>query len=134
MLKEEKPDVVILDVRLGPVSGMDLLADFYGYLESKRIQTKPRFIIITAYPDEDVKKIALEKYHVDAFLIKPFSPTEMKQKVISAIISILEAEQKNLSFHIKVNHKEQKEKKELVDRKIQNGLDELAKGSNNAET
>lgn len=118
MLKEQHPDVVILDVRLGPESGMNLLEDFYGYLEAKRIQVKPRFIVITAYPEEEVKKMALEKYKVDAFLMKPFKPAEIRQKVMEAIIKILETEQKNLSMYVRQAEKELEDRKNLVARRI----------------
>lgn len=134
MLKEQHPDVVILDVRLGPESGMNLLEDFYGYLESRRIQTKPRFIVITAYPDEEVKKLALEKYKVDAFLMKPFSPSDIRRQVMESIIKILETEQKNLSMWVKQTEKEFQNKKDLVDKKIREGLGEMGKGEPSGET
>lgn len=92
MLKEQRPDVVILDVRLGPASGMDLLQDFYGYLESRKIQRKPRFVVITAYPDEAVRRDALEKYKVDAFLTKPFSGSAIIQNVVDSILRVLDDE------------------------------------------
>lgn len=98
MLKEERPDVVVLDIRLGPASGMDLLEDYYSYLGTQAGRHKPRFIVITAYPNEKVKKEALEKYKVDAFLMKPFDPTELKIKVIESLIKVLAAEERFLSY------------------------------------
>ena len=94
MLKREQPEIIILDVRLGPLSGMDLLKDFNDYLRTHRMDKKPRIIVITAYPDEAVKKEAFERYHVDAFLAKPFKAETIKHEVAKAVIKILEAEKK----------------------------------------
>lgn len=124
MLKEQRPDVVILDVRLGPESGMDLLSDFYGYIKTERGQYCPRFIVITAYPDEEVKKEALEKYKVDAFLMKPFDPAEMKREVIGSIEKVLKQELKLLSYHGGGEEKKIKAEQDLIDKKIEEGLHE----------
>ena len=96
MLKEQKPDIVILDVRLGPESGMDLLADYYGYLQTQSGRYRPRFIVITAYPDESVRNQALEHYKVDAFLMKPFDAGEILQTVTESVRKVLETAIKNL--------------------------------------
>lgn len=99
MLKEEHPDVVVLDVRMGPVSGMDILADFYSYLEARKIQRKPRFIVMTAYPDDEVKQEALERYKVDAFFMKPFEPIELRNQVIASIRKVLAEEDRQLAVY-----------------------------------
>lgn len=96
MFKDQRPDLVILDIRLGPLSGMDLLHDFNKYLDENRIQRKPHFIVITAYPDEDVKKKALEIYRVDDFLLKPFEPSELRNSAVRSIRKILETELNSL--------------------------------------
>ena len=121
MLKEERPDVVILDVRLGPQSGMDLLEDFNRYVASQRGRHRPRFIVITAYPDEEVKKQALEKYKVDAFLMKPLNPLEMKKKVIESLRKILETELSNLSAYGSAPEKKREERKGIIEKKITEG-------------
>lgn len=97
MLKEARPDVVVLDVRLGPESGMDLLEDYHGYLGTQKGRHRPRFIVMTAYPDENVKRQALERYKVDAFLMKPFDPVELRNKVIGSIRKILVQEDRYLA-------------------------------------
>lgn len=68
-IKEEKPEVIIMDVRLGADSGMDLLEDYPKHTQGY----KPHLIVMTAYDDEKVKKRAAE-LKVDAFLMKPFPP------------------------------------------------------------
>jgi response regulator RpfG family c-di-GMP phosphodiesterase len=129
MLKEQRPDVVILDVRLGPKSGMDLLEDFYGYLKSSRAHYYPRFIVITAYPDDAVRKQALEQYKVDAFLMKPFAEAEIKEKTVESILKILETEHRNLSALVGKPEKDLNEKRGLVEKKIQEGLREAKESS-----
>lgn len=94
MLKEQRPDVVVLDVRLGPKSGMDLLKDFEGYFsEPANRRHKPRYIVITAYTDDRIRKEAEEIYHVDAFLMKPFNDSEIRRAVVTSVQKIL------VSFH-----------------------------------
>lgn len=94
MLKEQRPDIVVLDVRLGPKSGMDLLKDFSEYFkEVPNRKYKPRYIVITAYPDENVRKEAEEVYGVDAFIIKPFKDGDIRKAVVTSVQNML------VSFH-----------------------------------
>jgi len=81
-LKEKHPAIVIVDVRLGPVSGMDLLKDFNGYFDKvENRRYKPRYIVITAYQDEKIEKEAREVYKVDSFLLKPFKSEDIRRAV-----------------------------------------------------
>ena len=98
MLKEERPDIVIMDVRLGPESGMNLLQDYTDYLTSQGLQGRTHFIVITAYPDEEVEKEALEKFKVDAFMMKPFEQADIRDAVLISVIKRLESETKMLSL------------------------------------
>jgi len=88
MLKEQKPDIVIVDVRLGPESGMDLIADYYTWIKESGTGYKPVFIVITAYDDEQTRQKA-EEFKVDAFLTKPFSKETILHAVINGICKIL---------------------------------------------
>src|SRR3989338_3169618 len=92
MLKEQRPDVVLLDVRLGPNSGMDLLKDFNEYFKQPTNRKyEPRYIVITAYPDEQTEKEARETFHVDAFLMKPVKDEDIRRVVMKSIQKILES-------------------------------------------
>lgn len=98
MIKEQKPDIVVLDVRLGSKSGMDLLKDFDAYYqEPTNKKYKPRFIVITAYQDENVQKEAEESYRVDAFLMKPFQDKDIRKAVVTSVQKILVAFHNQLS-------------------------------------
>lgn len=92
-IKEQKPEVIVMDVRLGPLSGMDLLEDYPKHTEGYR----PRVIVITAYPDEKVKRRA-EELKVEAFLMKPFRQEVLLLAVFDAIEKYYESELKNVRF------------------------------------
>lgn len=135
MLKTQEPDVVILDVRLGDRSGMDLLKDFYGYLDSQRVQAKPRFIVITAYPDQEIRKKALEYHEVDAFLMKPFTEAEILYRVVQSLRHITKREDQALEslerqFKKRVDNRSEEErtdKSKLVDQKLKEGSQRFRK-------
>jgi len=84
MVKSQNPDVVIIDVRLGEESGMDLVKEFHTHSHEKW-RKHPRFIVITAYQDKKVMQEALEKYKVDSFLVKPFANGQIEEAVLEAL-------------------------------------------------
>ncbi|OGX05272.1 MAG: hypothetical protein A3G87_06695 [Omnitrophica bacterium RIFCSPLOWO2_12_FULL_50_11] len=84
MVKLQNPDVVIVDVRLGSESGMDLVKEFHTHSKQKWSKP-PRFIVITAYQDKQIMKEAIETYQVDKFLIKPFVSGEIEEAVLESL-------------------------------------------------
>ena len=116
MLKEQKPDVIIVDVRLGPISGMDLISDYYRWIGEQRSGYSPVFIVITAYDDEDAKKKA-EEFKVDAFLMKPFSKEAILHAVIDGVCKTLHKEL-NVLDGMKNHYKRILEKINAVDKKL----------------
>ncbi|WP_461210350.1 response regulator [Desulfocurvus sp. DL9XJH121] len=77
-LDREKPDVVILDIKLGPnISGLDLLQKIRS-----REQDLP-VILCTAYDSfqHDLKSIA-----ADYYVVKTVDLTELKSKVAAALL------------------------------------------------
>lgn len=97
MIKSQEPDVIIVDVRLGPASGMDLIADYYKWIETKKQAYHPSFIVITAYDDETVRKRAKE-YHIDTFLVKPFSKEAITYAICRGISKVLDGAQKQVNM------------------------------------
>ena len=87
IIKREQPDVIVMDVRLGPISGMDLLEDYSKHIKDYR----PRVIVITAYDDEKAKKRA-EELEVDAYLRKPFSQDELYAAVLNSLAEYHESQ------------------------------------------
>lgn len=93
LIKEQKPELIIMDVRLGPDSGMDLLEDYPEYTRDYH----PRMIVITAYKDERAEKRAKE-LKVDAYLRKPFSQEALLDAVLGSIENYHESELRNVRF------------------------------------
>mgnify|MGYP001105414236 CR=1 FL=1 len=75
-IEEEKPDLVVLDIKMVDYNGLDLLQDIRNQYADLPV------ILCTAYDTfkEDMKSIA-----ADAYVIKSFDLTELKNK-ISAIL------------------------------------------------
>lgn len=116
MIKEQTPDIILVDVRLGPASGMDLIADYYSWINAKKGAYKPVFIVITAYDDEDVKKRA-EEYKVDAFLMKPFAKEVILHAVIDGICKKMQQELSTLDT-MRSHYKKTAEKLKNMDNKL----------------
>ena len=75
-IEEEKPDLVILDIKMVDYNGLDLLQDIRN-----RFYNLP-VILCTAYDTfkEDMKSIA-----ADFYVIKSFDLTELKNKIALAL-------------------------------------------------
>jgi DNA-binding response OmpR family regulator len=70
-VKQEKPDVLLMDVHLGHQSGMDIL-------ESIRNQTDLANVRIVMTSGLNMKEECLH-YGANAFLLKPFMPDDLIQ-------------------------------------------------------
>jgi DNA-binding NtrC family response regulator len=75
-IEDEKPDVVVLDIKMVDYNGLDLLQDIRN-----RFYDLP-VILCTAYDTfkEDMKSIAADHY-----VIKSFDLTELKSKIATAL-------------------------------------------------
>ncbi|MBC7359783.1 MAG: response regulator [Desulfacinum sp.] len=75
-IEEEKPDLVILDIKMVDYDGLDLLQDIRA-----RFYDLP-VILSTAYDTfkEDAKSIA-----ADYYVVKSFDLTELKKKIAMAL-------------------------------------------------
>jgi two-component system, OmpR family, phosphate regulon response regulator PhoB len=74
--REEKPDIVILDVMLPGVSGYDVLAELRRREETREVGV----ILLTAKRDEPDRIRGLS-LGADDYLTKPFSPAELALRV-----------------------------------------------------
>jgi twitching motility two-component system response regulator PilH len=79
-LKLEKPDVLFLDYSLPVLSGEQVLAE----LKQSR-DSKPTYVIMLLDKEDEKNKRELESQGVKAFIIKPFSPKELLDKVKSLL-------------------------------------------------
>ena len=75
-IKEEKPDLVVLDIKMVDYNGLDLLQDIRNKFYNLPV------ILCTAYDTfkEDMKSIA-----ADFYVIKSFDLTELKGKISMAL-------------------------------------------------
>lgn len=80
-LEAEQPDVVLLDIMMPHVSGMDLLRARYDREDLQHIP----FIILTANTENETKRQALKLGATD-FLNKPVDPNDLVLRVQNALI------------------------------------------------
>lgn len=75
-IEDEKPDLVVLDIKMVDYNGLDLLQDIRN-----RFYNMP-VVLCTAYDTfkEDMKSIA-----ADFYVIKSFDLTELKSKIAMAL-------------------------------------------------
>ena len=75
-IEKEKPDLVVLDIKMADYNGLDLLQDI-----RKKFYDLP-VVLCTAYDTfkEDMKSIA-----ADFYVIKSFDLTELKNKISMAL-------------------------------------------------
>ncbi|OPX40511.1 MAG: response regulator [Thermoplasmata archaeon] len=75
-IEEEKPDLVVLDIKMVDYNGLDLLQDIRNKFYDLPV------VLCTAYDTfkEDMKSIA-----ADFYVIKSFDLTELKNKIAMAL-------------------------------------------------
>jgi two-component system, response regulator, stage 0 sporulation protein F len=75
-IEEEKPDLVILDIKMADYNGLDLLQDIRNHFYDLPV------ILATAYDSfkEDMKSIA-----ADFYVVKSFDLSELKKKIAMAL-------------------------------------------------
>ena len=74
--REERPDIVILDVMLPGVSGYDVLAEM-----RRREETKDVGVILLTARREEADRIRGLSLGADDYLTKPFSPAELALRI-----------------------------------------------------
>ena len=74
--REERPDIVILDLMLPGVSGYDVLAEL-----RQRDETRDVGVILLTARREEVDRIRGLTLGADDYLTKPFSPAELSLRV-----------------------------------------------------
>lgn len=77
-IEEEKPDLIVLDIKMVDYNGLDLLQDIRNKYFDLPV------ILCTAYDafKEDIKSVA-----ADYYVVKSFDLTELKEKIAKALES-----------------------------------------------
>jgi len=82
VVKKEKPKVVLLDIKMLEMSGLEVLK------EIKRIDKSVKVIMVTVMDDEKTKAEA-KKLGADEFITKPFVSDELEEIVMREIAEII---------------------------------------------
>ena len=76
LIKEKKPDVLILDLKMPGINGDEVL------VLAKRIQSNPKVIFVTAYDDGGATKARLLSEGAYACLDKPLSSIRLLEETV----------------------------------------------------
>ncbi|MEW5947790.1 MAG: response regulator [Thermodesulfobacteriota bacterium] len=79
-IEKERPDIILLDIKMADYDGLDLLQDIRNKYYNLPV------ILCTAYDSykSDVKTIA-----ADSYVIKSFDLTELKKRITQALESVV---------------------------------------------
>ena len=83
MADEETFDLIIADIRMPGLIGVETLESIYENLAKNNLKLTP-VIFITGYADEEVKKKA-KTFEPIAYIYKPFDISELVDKVRGAL-------------------------------------------------
>jgi CheY-like chemotaxis protein len=83
MIEEEQFDLIISDIRMPGINGVDTVRLIHGVLDKLNIR-KPPVVFITGFADEETKKEAMTLQPI-AFMLKPFDIKELVNKIKAAL-------------------------------------------------
>jgi CheY-like chemotaxis protein len=81
--EEEIFDLIIADIRMPGMNGVETMESIYENLEKRKIKKTPT-VFITGYADEEIKKKAKGLKPI-AYIYKPFEIQELVDKVRKAL-------------------------------------------------
>lgn len=91
LLEDEEPDVVITDVRMKKISGLELIA------QTKLSRPGIKFVVVSAYKDFEYAKKACEEGAL-AYLVKPIDDEELEGVMKRAYQMCIEERKKEREF------------------------------------
>lgn len=87
LLEDEEPDVVITDVRMKKISGLELIR------RSKQVRPGMKFVVVSAYKDFEYARRACEEGAL-SYLVKPIDDEELEQVMKKAYLMCAEERKK----------------------------------------
>ncbi|UCB56496.1 MAG: response regulator [Candidatus Omnitrophota bacterium] len=72
--KKERPDLILLDLRMPDIDGLDILHII------RKLDSNTPVIVITAYP-EDLKDVSLDELNIISCFVKPFDLNELTKNI-----------------------------------------------------
>lgn len=83
-IKSEKPDLVVLDIRMPKLNGHQVLAAIKQLKTDGQLDKKLQIIVLTASVNPKIKDL-IEQEQAQAFLTKPFKSQDLLEKIKSLI-------------------------------------------------
>ena len=80
IISRDRPEVVVLDMALSGMNGLELIRWMRGRLDVLAPPTQPRIVAISERTDPDIERFAL-RLGADAFLRKPMDPSQFIKTV-----------------------------------------------------
>ncbi len=82
ILEKTTPDLILCDIKMKPVDGLQFLRDVRGGLGGPDPELP--IIFLTSASDRETVKAAIEG-DIDGYVVKPVSPTDLKAKIIAVL-------------------------------------------------
>ena len=79
MVEEENFDLIIADIRMPGINGVETVKGIHDILQAKKIEKTP-VIFITGYADENIEREAKTLMPVD-YIYKPFDISDLLNKI-----------------------------------------------------
>jgi len=78
LLEHNRPDVILCDIRMGPVDGLQFLKDVRGGLGG--VDPTVPVIFLTSASDRNTVQAAIT-HDVDGYMVKPVSAEDLRSKI-----------------------------------------------------
>jgi len=82
VLEHHKPDIILCDVKMAPVDGLQFLRDVRGGLGGSDPQVP--IIFLTSASDRSTVQAAIT-HEVDGYMVKPVSAEDLKTKIAAVL-------------------------------------------------
>ncbi len=82
LLEYRKPDLILCDIKMTPVDGLQFLRDVRGGLGGQNPHVP--VIFLTSASDHDTVQAAIDN-DVDGYLVKPVSAEDLRKKIVSVM-------------------------------------------------
>lgn len=82
LLEHNKPDVILCDIKMGPVDGLQFLKDVRGGLGGSDPQVP--IIFLTSASDRNTVQAAIT-HDVDGYMVKPVSAEDLRSKIVGVL-------------------------------------------------
>lgn len=115
-LKQEKPDLILIDIMMPGMSGWDL----FNKIRKRKIDSKVIFLSVLPIPEEKIKE--MYKQGASGYIMKPFTPEELLGKIKKIVAKPQSIKRKKLSLDNFVTKIESKKKTKILSEIITNIL------------